>query len=211
MDDLISLIAEFQRQTQEKEFLRKMQEQSDTQQEFMLQQRQQGGGGGMPGIGSAMNMIGGGGEGGVFAETGMHAGAEGGGSAGGMGAGMAGVIAAIIGGQHLLSNATDTEVDGVKTDDAFAGHFGTEPWLGYAHDKLGLEPTAGEGFDAAIANKDYGKALEKLPAAADYWADPIRTWLGSGGELMGKQVAGKTGGKVGSAIFNPIGALLKLF
>lgn len=171
--------------------------------------QQQGGGGG-GGMSMNLGSLFGGGE---SAAGGGAGGGEaaGGGAGGGMGLATMGYIAAAILGQHLASKATDTEFEGQETGDAFSGSFGTEPWLALLHDKLGLSPTAGERFDAAVKNKDYGTAAKRLPAAADYWADPIRTWLGDVGGYAGKTIGGKKGEKVGSAVLNPIGALLGLF
>ena len=191
MDELAALIAEFQRISEEQEYMRKLQEQQQAQQQAMMQQRQQQGGGLPPGAGSvASNFMGGG--------------AGGGGEAAGMGGmGIAGIIAAAIAAQHGMSNATNTEFEGQRTDDAFAGHYGTEPWLAFGHDKLGLDPTAGERFDAAIANGDYGTAMKRSPAMLDYWADPGRNWAGSTAEAIG--------GKKLSTVVNPLSAILKLF
>ena len=101
-------------------------------------------------------------------------------SSGGMsGLGMAGIIAAAIAAQHAMSKDTETEVEGVKTKDAFSGHFATEPWLAYLHDIYGMDPTAGEYFDAAVKNKDYGLAMKRAPAMLDYWANPLDTWQSS--------------------------------
>ena len=114
-------------------------------------------------------------------------------SGGGLGAaGIGGIIAAAIAAQHGLSNATSRQFEGVRTDDAFGGHFGTEPWFGWLSERWGLPITAGEKFDAAIANKDYGTALKRMPAMMDYWADPGRSW----GNALGRKTFGKTFDKV---------------
>ena len=115
---------------------------------------------------------------------------------------MGGIIAAAIALQHGLSNATNTTFEGQKTDDAFAGNYGTEPWLAFAHDKLGLGPTAGEKFDAAVKNEDWGTALKRSPAMMNYWADPLSTWMGTGTQA----VIGKKYGKWA----NPIGSVLDM-
>jgi hypothetical protein len=96
------------------------------------------------------------------------------------GGGIAGIIAAAIIAQHMMSRGTNTEFEGQKTDDAFAGNYGTEPWLAFLHDKLGWGPTGGEKFDAAVQNKDWGKALQRSPAMLDYWADPPANWAYGG-------------------------------
>lgn len=121
------------------------------------------------------------------------AGAEG--AAGGGAAVAAYVVAAIIG-QMMATSATDTEFEGQETGNFFSfsedpnemntrdmeGNWRprvfTEPWLAWGHDQLGWEPTQGEKMDAAVQNEDWGTALKRLPAAADYWADPIRNWIG---------------------------------
>jgi len=112
------------------------------------------------------------------------------------GMGIGAIIAAAIAAQHGLSNATDTVYEGQKTDDAFSGNFGTEPWLAWAHDKLGMGPTMGEKFDAAINNKDYGKAFSRSFGMADYWSDPARTW--------GYDIAKKSLGDNVAAFLSPL-------
>jgi hypothetical protein len=95
------------------------------------------------------------------------------------------VLAAILA-QMAATNATDTNIEGQETGNFFSQNdegnwrpaVATEPWLGLVHDKLGWDPTAGEYFDAATRNGDWENAAERFPAAADYWADPIRSWLG---------------------------------
>jgi hypothetical protein len=130
---------------------------------------------------------------------------------------LAALIAAIGYGQSKSTGANDRVIEGQKTGDWFSGgSLGdrspmTEPWFAALSNKLDLSPTAGEKFDAAWRNDDTGTWMKRLPAAADYWADPIRSWLGLGGEYLGDKIAGKQGGKVGSAIFNPIGKVLGLF
>ena len=157
----------------------------------------EGGGGGAPGDGSLAAMP-------TFVQS--LFGSESGAGMGGMG--LAGIIAAAIVVQHGLSDATDTEFEGVKTDDAFAGHFGTEPWFAYAHDKLGLDPTAGEKFDAAVANRDWKKAAKRFPAMVDYWTNPPAKWAASGT----KAIAGRSSlGKGLSVMADPVGAGLNLF
>ena len=115
----------------------------------------------------------------------------------GEGAGaVAGYVLAAILGQMVASHNTEGEFEGqpagnwfsgVKQKDDNKGHYsiGTEgwapmeePWLEWLHGELGWEPTIGRKWDAALANEDYGTMAKRTPAAADYWADPIRSWLG---------------------------------
>jgi len=131
-------------------------------------------------------------------------------SAGGLGGGgIAGIIAAAIAAQHGLSTQRSREINGRKPGDVFSGNFATEPWYSYVNEKIGLDPLPGEKFDAAIKNKDYGEALNQFPMVANYWADPLPYWLGTGGEYVGTQIGGKTGGKIGSTVLNPIDAILR--
>jgi hypothetical protein len=111
---------------------------------------------------------------------------------------IAGIVMAAIAAQHGLSKDTDTEVEGVRTKDAFEGHFATEPWLAWAHDKLGMEPTEGEKFDAAFKNKDYETAIERHPEAFSYWADPATSVAADGLEALGMD-------KKTADWFNPVG------
>lgn len=144
----------------------------------------EGGEGGFGGLGEgASELFSGGSYGGVPSEgVGGSIGGEvsssssssAGGSSGGA---LAGIIAAIIAAQHILSNQTDTEFEGVKTDDAFGGHFATEPWFAFLADKMGWEPTAGERMDAAVENEDWSRAWKRYPAASTYWADPTTAWI----------------------------------
>jgi hypothetical protein len=115
----------------------------------------------------------------------LFGGSEGGSSAGEGVGGVLGYIAAAIGGQVVATNSTGTVFEGQKTGNFFTVEDGnwkpsvaTEPWLAKLHDNWGWEPTQGEKFDAAVKNGDWGKAAKRFPAAADYWADPIRSWLG---------------------------------
>lgn len=193
---------------------RSMQAELDAQEmeRFLLEQQirsRRGSSGQSPGFGnisSIMDMFGGGDAAAAEAGTeaagiGEAAGGEGAGAAGGMGAGMAGLIAAIIAGQHYLSSGTNRVTEGVKTDDAFSGNFMTEPWAAYAMEKLGVdEPLAGEYFDAAMENKDYGLAAKRLPAALHYWSNPF-------GSLIGHVAKDKLGGVAG-AIADPFGWIL---
>ena len=88
------------------------------------------------------------------------------------GAGLAGIIAAAIAVQHGLSKKTSTTHKGQETGDAFSGNFMTEPWQGFAYDKLGFKPSAGQRMDAAIKNKDWKQAFKESPEAFNYWANP---------------------------------------
>ena len=126
-------------------------------------------------------------------------------------------IAAAIGAQLAASNNTDTVVDGQKTGNVFTGigdggwkpSFATEPWLAFGHDKLGWGPTKGEEFDAAVNNSDWDTALKRLPAAADYWADPIRNWIGEGVSGVSEDLTGSEDvGKILGYVFDPISGLL---
>ncbi len=132
------------------------------------------------------------------ADAGAGGAPMGGAGAGGLGAmGYGAIIAAAIAAQHGLSNNTDKTFEGVRTDDAFSGRFGTEPWLAY------LTPghaTSGERFDAAVTNKDWGTAAKRLPALADYWGDPAR---GAAYE-MGEEYGGSTWKNIAPFI-DPIG------
>lgn len=106
------------------------------------------------------------------------AGGSGGAAAGGMGAtGIAAIILAAIAAQHYMSNNTEREFEGVKTDDAFAQHYGTDPWQPYMYQKLGINtPTAGEKFDAAIENGDYDLAARRTPSL-------VNQWFNTGGQI----------------------------
>ncbi len=123
----------------------------------------------------------------------------GGASSGGMGAwGMGGIIGAAILGQHVLSNNTSREVEGVKTDDVFGGNFATEPWLAFLYDKIGLQEdgSPGEKFDAAIKNDDHSLALKRAPAALNYWGNP--------GGSVAYDVTEDVVGKKWAGVFDPI-------
>jgi len=182
--------------------------------------------GGMGAMGGETSGISGGLGGGQFS-GGLSGGGAGGGAgaggAGGSGGGMAAAapvayIAAAIGAQLAASNNTDTVVDGQKTGNVFTGigdggwnpSFATEPWLAWGHDKLGWDPTVGEEFDAAVNNSDWDTALKRLPAAADYWADPIRSWVGNDTwSNIGEKVFGDEGvGDVIGFISDPIQGIL---
>lgn len=154
-------------------------------------------GGGMEGLGE---MFGGGGE--VMAGTGDVA-TTGGSQAGGLGAaGIGAIVAAAIAAQHGLSEDTNTEFEGVETADAFEGQFGTEPWMGWMHDKLDLSPTAGEKFDAAVKNEDWKTAFERSFEMSDYWADPGSSWAETTAAGLGVDEG------VAGWAFNPIGEVL---
>ena len=154
--DILDYILEQQR-------LNEIKRQQDlAQQEVILQsqrsQQNQQQGVGMPpgGMSVAQNYMGGGAEG-----TSLTSAAP-----------LAAIIAAAIAIQHGLSRKTSTEFEGQPTGDAFSGDFGTEPWLGYAYDKLGFDPTAGQKFDAAIKNRDWETALRRTPDMLSYWTEP---------------------------------------
>lgn len=178
--------------------------------------------GGMGAMGTESGISGGMG-GGQFS-GGMGAGAPAGGAGGGAGGGggMAAAapiayIAAVIGAQLAASNNTDTVVDGQETGNVFTGighgkwnpSFATEPWLAWGHDKLGWGPTEGESFDAAVNNSEWGTAAKRLPAAADYWADPLRNWAGEGVGGFAEDLTGSEDvGKALGFVFDPISGLL---
>lgn len=129
--------------------------------------------------------------------------AEGSGGKGAGPWGIAGIVAAAIAAQHYLSGKTDREFEGIKTKDAFSGHYGTEPWQAFLYDKLGIDrPSAGESFDAAMARGDYGTALKRLPTTLSYWADPP-------GSIM-HDIARDKLGNTGAAIFQPHHLILRL-
>lgn len=149
------------------------------------QQQQQGSEGGGGGVGTAIAQKYMGGKSGTAATSGTTSasGTAGGGSAAGssgMGAwGVGGLVAAAIGAQHAMSNDTNRSFDGVKTNDAFSGHFATEPWMAWGFDKLGAEQaTPGEKYDAAMKNKDYTQAGLNSMAATRQWSDPGKEFLG---------------------------------
>lgn len=178
--------------------------------------------GGMGAMGGETSGISGGLGGGQFS-GGLSGGGAGAGGAGGSGGGMAAAapvayIAAAIGAQLAASNNTDTVVDGQKTGNVFTGigdggwkpSFATEPWLAWGHDKLGWGPTKGEEFDAAVNNSDWDTALKRLPAAADYWADPLRSWAGEDTwSNIGESLTGSEGfGDVIGFMADPIQGIL---
>jgi len=155
---------------------------------------------GLTGLGSDPSSMGGVGQ----EISGMSAGGSSSGAgSGGLGAaGIGGIVLAAIAAQHGLSQDTDTTFEGVKSGDAFSGQFGTEPWLAWAHDKLGLSPTAGERFDAAVKNDDWGEAFKRSFEMSDYWADPGSTWAESAASGLGMDE------NAAGWVFNPIGELL---
>jgi hypothetical protein len=151
-----------------------------------------------------------------------------GGAAGGIGgAGMAGIVGAIIAAvsalQNAASNNTSTRIDpgtlkqvtksdpdyykGVKSGSLFNKHVGTEPWLAWLHDKFNLEPTAGEVFDAKMdGNRNFKGYMKEFGSdeyvnAADYWANPPKTWA----LTLGKAVLGEKLGKKGKWFIDPVG------
>jgi len=112
-----------------------------------------------------------------------------------------GYILAAIQGQHMMSSDTDRQFTpsgtstSHRTGDIFSGDFFTEPWMGYAADKLGMErATPGESTDASIdAIQDGESAWDNLlrgaPATAAQWFDPVGSfafdWLGQKGGKFG--------------------------
>jgi len=128
--------------------------------------------GGFAGAGGGGSV--GAGAGGSFGGAGGGGGA---GGAGGMGgAGIFAIVAAVIAGQYYTTTRTDTKFEGHETGNVFSGDFSTEPWFAYAHDKWDWEPTAGEKWDAAVHNDDWGLAAKRTPAMGNYWANPIGQW-----------------------------------
>jgi hypothetical protein len=133
-----------------------------------------------------------------------------------------GYVLAAIAAQLAFSNNTDTVVEGQPTGNMFTGldegswapSVATEPWLAWGHDVLDWDPTIGEKFDAAVNNSDWDLALKRFPAAADYWADPIRSWLGYdtwrniGEDWFGND---STMSEVLGFISDPIGGILNQF
>jgi hypothetical protein len=175
---------------------------------------------GEAGLGAATGAEAGGAAAGGEAMAGMTGGT--GGASGGIGglgagAGIGAIIAAAIAGQHALSRNTGTRVDpssgerlekgspgyyeGTKTSDVFGGHFGTEPWLAFLHDKMNMSPTVGEQFDAA-SMKD---KVKLGPALMDYWANPGGTWAAD----IGEKLLGDKMGKTARKVINPLGEILK--
>lgn len=179
-----------------------------------------GGGSASPSIGGGTALYGSGPSSGAGG-AGIGAGAGGGGSAagssaGGMGAaGWGAVFAAIAAGmtaiQRAATRSQDQSFEGQESGGYPEHSFFTEPWYANLVEKMDLGPTSGERMDAAIKNKDWGKVARRAPAAIDYWADPIRHWLGSGVEGLTKKVTGSgKAGKVISTTLDPLGGLLKL-
>jgi len=113
-----------------------------------------------------------------------------------------GYIVAAIMAQHALSDATDTVFEGQRTGDVFSGNFMTEPWLAYTAQQWGWQPTAGQKFDAAVQNQDWGAAAYRSPSVAAYWGDPAGTGIYEGA----KNWLGETA----AAIINPIAGLSDL-
>lgn len=130
------------------------------------------------------------GMGGQLSPVGASGGSGGGAGAGGLGAGgIMAIIAAAIAAQAAASHNTDTVFEGQKTNDAFSGNFGTEPWFAFLADKMGWEPTAGEKFDAAVNNEDWSLAAKRFPAMTNYWRDPAQSWLTTGArEYLGNDI-----------------------
>lgn len=179
-------------------------------------------GGGTAGAGAGGSSSVAGGPGGVGGGTSSFfagEGAAGGGSAATSNpyGAIAALIAAIGYGQSKATGGNKREIEGQKTGDWFEGGSlqdrspMTEPWFAALREKWGLSATAGEKFDAAWKNKDWGNVAKRLPAAADYWADPIRKWISTGTEKGVGKVAGKGAGKLAGKITDPIGMILGLF
>lgn len=122
--------------------------------------------------------------------SGGSAGGAGGGASSGLsGAGIAGLIAAAIAAQSVASNNIDRRVDGVKSGGIWDGHMTTEPWYALMHSKAGMDPTAGERFDAAAENGDSRQMMRRAPAMVDYWTDPARSWVNTlGTKALGSNV-----------------------
>jgi hypothetical protein len=166
-------------------------------------------------IGDVAGGAGGGGGG----EAGGMGGAGGGGE-GGMGsAGVVGIILAIIAAQMVASNNTDSEMYGEGAgnwftfeDDRWEPHMTTEPWLELAHDKLGWEPSAGMQFDSAMWGDESseGDRWRTAPGAMDYYADPIRSWLGYNTwyNLMNSWSDDEDMNKVIATLIDPIGGIM---
>ena len=87
-----------------------------------------------------------------------------------------GTIAAIIALQHSLTGMNDRVYEGQATGDVFSADFMTEPWWSYVTNQFGWDATAGEKFDAATSNQDWGAAAHRFPSASLYWADPVGGW-----------------------------------
>ncbi len=107
--------------------------------------------------------------------------------AGGSSLGTAGAIAAIIAGQYLLGEATDTEFEGQPTRHFFSTNeegnwspgIANDPWLGWSYQQMGAGASPGQKMDARLWNEDWGGAAKSLPATVDQWTDPVRS-LGYG-------------------------------
>lgn len=129
-----------------------------------------------------------------------------------------GYVAAAIAAQHLMSNATDrrTNVPGVsgnghRTGDVFSLDFFTEPWQGYAYEKLGMDfPSPGEKTDAAInairdGESGWDNLLRSAPATGAQWFDPVGSfgydWLKDQGTV----------GKIAGAALMPVQWLTRIF
>lgn len=111
-------------------------------------------------------------------------------------------VAAIIAGQHLMSNATDRRTSisggqgrGHRTGDVFSLDFFTEPWQPYAYEKLGIDrATPGEKTDAAInairdGESGWDNLLRSAPGTAAQWFDPtgsvLSDWMSEKGGTLG--------------------------
>lgn len=110
-------------------------------------------------------------------------------------------VLAIIAGQKRLSDLTKTKFEGQKTGDFFtfddqgrwSPRFGNEPWHGFMNQQWGLGPSAGEKFDAAVANNDWGLAAKRLPSTVQQWINPV-------GDFGYDAIEGKWGPEIAGAL-----------
>ena len=165
--------------------------------------------------GAGIGDLGGGAGGG----TGTGGGAGGGEAAGG-GAGIFAIIAAVIAAQMGASNNTDNTNYGQEASNWFTfdddGHYEpgmtTEPWMEWLYSELGWESTPGAKFDAAMWGDEAseGDMWRNLPGAADYYADPIRSWLGynTWNNLLGEWSDNEDLNKVLATLIDPIGGIM---
>jgi hypothetical protein len=170
------------------------------------QQRGGSGGGLPPGSTTALRtfLSSGSGSGGAAGSGGTTAGSSAGTS--GFGSSLAAFWpAAVVGGAvlagHLASNATDRRFNGTKTNDAFAGHFFTDPFQSFGYQKLGIEdPTSGELLDAAVNNGSFSDFMKIAPQQFHSMAMPGIDWT--------RDLTDKINGKF-SNVVDPIGKLFK--
>lgn len=128
---------------------------------------------------------------------------SGSGGSGGPSMATGGWIALAIIAQLAMSENTGTYFEGVKTGGVQneKPHFGTEPWKGFAYERLGLPASSGERFDAAIENEDYQTALARTPAMMDHWGRPVEnTVYDIQKEYLGEDVAN---------VLDPVGWLVR--